>query len=491
MKVLQELDVKWNTNFKLHSLLSIVGSKLKELTIRLTLELNYEIFSHSLESSLNSFMGSWVDKGFMPPNLNIVCIHVLPTDLCNLWSSLNVVSSDGHTGQVKLFNSLKVPLDLCAALPLFQIQFGQTAPFLYVDVNNLAGLEKNFVYSSHRNTVALKATFSSYSGGIPIDYNLSFVTDFDISRCESLHSDHLEQLAVMCPHLQRLSLSKNLNCLKRLQGLRAIASCCHNLQGLNLLGIQVTEVENHMQLWEILSVVKLTHLAIDLCNIVPFENNDAYKRNLLKLYQNFLFLQALHLEPSECSGIRICPNCDGINNQDILLLSSFPSLTYCRLDRMSYAPSALQNVVTSCKKLSCLYYSSPGLSKPLSFSADLSVQILQQLFIGSVNCDIPDTFMNVVSVHGRLAHVLMEVKSVGYEGIVSLITNSPELETFHIIAGTLLSTLPMNYIETSLMEKFCGRSLFNSGSFQIDRMPSCCRNELLEVDIDVMSYLWI
>jgi len=502
MRVLQKIDFKWNTDFMLMPFLELItSSKLKELTIRLTMKPDYEIPScfsrgHNLQSSMSSFIGGWVNKGFMPCNLNIVCIHVLPTDLHIMWSYHNVVSSSGQTGQVKLYSSLKVPLDLYIALPLFQIQFGQTAPFSFVDANKfgLVGLEKNVICLSSRNTAAVKAAFSSYSGGIPIDDNLSFVTDFDISRCESLHSDHLEQLAVICPKLHRLSLAKNLNCLKKLQGLRAIASCCNNLQGLNLLGIQVSEVENHIQLLEILSNIKLTHLAIDLCNIVPFQNDDEYKQMLPRLYQKFLFLQALHLEPSECSGIRMCPNCNGISDQDLLLLSCFPLLTYCRLDQMSYSLAALQNVATSCKRLSCFYYSSPGLSKPLSFSTDLSVQSLQQLFIGSVNCDVPDTFMDAVSIHGKLVHVLMEVKSVGYEGIASLITNSPKLVTFHIIADRLFSgssTLHIYDATTLLMNKFCNRHLFHSGSFEIDRIRRSSRNLLLELDIDVMSYLWI
>jgi len=64
----------------------------------------------------------------------------------------------------------------------------------------------------------------------------------------------------MCLKLCRLDVRSN----NRLIGLCSIASHCHYLQGLNLMGIPVTEVENHLQLWEILSDMKLTHLTIDL-----------------------------------------------------------------------------------------------------------------------------------------------------------------------------------------------------------------------------------
>ena len=36
--------------------------------------------------------------------------------------------------------------------------------------------------------------------------------------------EHLEQLAIACPNLQQLNLKENVNCLKSLQGLRAIAT---------------------------------------------------------------------------------------------------------------------------------------------------------------------------------------------------------------------------------------------------------------------------
>ena len=53
----------------------------------------------------------------------------------------------------------------------------------------------------------------------------------------------------------------------------------------------MTDMKNHMQLWEILSGLKLTHLAIELCNIIPFEVYDTYKQNLISLYQKFVQLR--------------------------------------------------------------------------------------------------------------------------------------------------------------------------------------------------------
>ena len=75
--------------------------------------------------------------------------------------------------------------------------------------------------------------------------DLSCVTHFDLANCHSLYSGHLEQLAIACPNLQRLNLQHCCYCLINLQGLQAIASHCHNLQGLNLLGISILNVQDH------------------------------------------------------------------------------------------------------------------------------------------------------------------------------------------------------------------------------------------------------
>ena len=79
--------------------------------------------------------------------------------------------------------------------------------------------------------------------------SLGCTTDFDIAEQHLFHSGHLKQLTITCPNLQRLNLRNCHDCLQSLlQGLQAIASHCHNLQGLNLLGIHVSGVEDHILL---------------------------------------------------------------------------------------------------------------------------------------------------------------------------------------------------------------------------------------------------
>ena len=125
------------------------------------------------------------------------------------------------------------------------------------------------------------------------------MVEFDVSSGR-LCSEHLEQLAIACPNLQRLNLRQKMShdhdlgvhstqCLISLRGLHAIANLCHNLQGLNLLNIPVNEVENQTQLWEILSGMKFTHLAVELCVLLPTVNDE---QNLINLFSKCRRLQA-------------------------------------------------------------------------------------------------------------------------------------------------------------------------------------------------------
>ena len=62
--------------------------------------------------------------------------------------------------------------------------------------------------------------------------------------------------------MERLAKQQQQQHFTSLMHLRSIANHCHNLQGLNLAGICVERVEDHIRLWEILSHMKLTHTAL-------------------------------------------------------------------------------------------------------------------------------------------------------------------------------------------------------------------------------------
>ena len=301
-----------------------------------------------------------------------------------------------------LYYNWKTPLNLFPNLPSFQLQFGKVAtlPLFNLSKFGVVGLENDFLLlpgncsNVTAAATAYKARLWKHHGNIELKSgvsSLNMITEFDFSSSNLLQSNHLEQLAVVCPNLQRLNLQDHSNCLRSLQGLRAIATYFHNLQGLNLVGVQVTEVENHIQLWEILSNIKLTHLAIELCIIMPFENDDLSEQNLIRLYQKCSHLRALQLKRDKI--VRLCPKCEDYDDKHSLLLSHFPSLALCLLENMPFQSmytATMHNTVTSCKELKYLKYS---MYSEHAINLVPFLGKLQQLLIDCAYCDISDKFM--------------------------------------------------------------------------------------------------
>ena len=91
---------------------------------------------------------------------------------------------------------------------------------------------------------------------------------------------------------------------------------CENLQGLNIAGIRLVNTESYTLLWQVISsIAKLTHLTLSLCLLVV--PKDVHTERMVTIFQNCLNLQALEIDTSTTRGP--------------LLLSSFPSLAYCKL----------------------------------------------------------------------------------------------------------------------------------------------------------------
>ena len=169
--------------------------------------------------------------------------------------------------------------------------------------------------------------------------NLSCATHFDIANCVSLRSHHLEQLAIACPNLQRINLQNCSYCLKDLQGLQAIASHCHKLQGLNLLGMCFSLVEDHILLWEIFSNMKLTHLAMEHCVL---RSKAANKVKLISLYKQCLTIRGIQCGDCCCGKY--------FTNKDMMMLSYFPSLNYCYVQYYDGLSTIVQDVINNCKE---------------------------------------------------------------------------------------------------------------------------------------------
>jgi len=116
--------------------------------------------------------------------------------------------------------------------------------------------------------------------------------------------------------------------LRSLQGLQAIESHCHNLQRLNLVGIHISRLEDHI------------HLAVEYCVLTPLASVSATH----KKYQTITELKC-------CKGA-YCPDCKTLKLcYSHHIISLLPSLHCCKLDVISYGDMIC--LTNNCKELAC------------------------------------------------------------------------------------------------------------------------------------------
>ena len=282
--------------------------------------------------------------------------------------------------------------------------------------------------------------------------NIKFLTHFNASLCGSLYPGHLEQLAVACPSLQQLNLARSVNCLRKLQGLHAIASCCQKLASLNILGFSVEEVENCVQLWKILADLQLSSLAIEFCCLQCFEE-DQTKEIIIGLHKKCYKMKALQ---SFCE--HRCPKCT--ENKQPLQLSYFQLLIYCATVGI--------DLPSICEKLRYMSYR----SLTMLYSWSMVNCNLQDLCIETEFSILPDSFMNTISSHGGLVQVILIAKSVTHNGIADLIDNSPNLIVCHVYINTdpiwnWCGLLNQQDVKSKLEKKYSQRKLFLCGSYHV------------------------
>jgi len=449
--------------------LLLIAANCKELTVYASVN-RPVLLSHWLQE--------WMENGFMPRNLNIVCDCISIYDVIQLtddWSECNEQYSFNHTATLRFYTSLNVPIKLIPPIPVYQLQYGPMAvlPFTSASKFGILGLRKDLVLltsSCHGDdNVAYKAwTMSGTEFQLDMLHckfdSISFLTDFEVTHSRELHSGHLEQIAIACPNLQQLNLLRSENCLKNLQGLHSIARSCKKLQGLNLLGISVSNVENQLQVWEILSDMHLTHLAIDLCML---KLDDAVKERVGCLFLHSSVLQALEMHNNSLS----CSECGKFVSEDLVQLSHFPKLSYCKLTRFPFQCTIVHDIVTRCKTLSTLnihcsfYQSLPPTLTSLSQNCTL-----KKLCLSSHCAVVSDEFMEAVSAHGGLEHTIFLVQQITYGGIIAVVSNSPLLVTFRAAVSRAVKQdgIPnlMN-LKAALTEMFPHRKAFTMGSYLV------------------------
>ena len=450
MKHLEVLTIHCYTSVKPYLSLK---TALKELTI-------YTVIRS--KESVVVFI-DWMMNGFNPPKLNIilhsssinVTLRTFGGVLMSVWSRWNSQIPAGHFACLKVYIDYKVPLNLFQNAPVFQLQYGErlTLPLARVDI---VGTSKWLLLTDHDindSRVVLKANYKQYNyrgtQGYVLLHNIATsLTELDLSECNF----NLVQVIVSCPLLQRLNI-KNNSALS-LQDLRTIANCCCVLEGLNLTDVPIPRTESSLiDLWEILSSMrKLAYLSIDTAYLVSPLQMEVKLSNSLRRCRR---LQALELSNASFAMHTRFEIDTRIDNYK--MLSYFPSLEYCRvISSLEYF--CVVNILTACKRLKYFYC---HCSVQESLLPQAHVSNLQQLCISSELSDLDDRFMEAVSVHGGLVHVVFLVNSVTFNGIITLIQNSPNLLT--CLLGLYEQKIDCNWLNTELAKMFDHRKLFISG----------------------------
>jgi len=465
MGCLQTLEIKLDDDSDITQLFLTV-SNVKELSVRV----------ESRQLLIKCFQ-VWVKIAkFTPRNVSVVAPSTIVVhDTGHLHTSAVLPTGTIANFRLYTYKCIRIPFSISPAFPYLQLQVegsgNMTIPCVKLSDFGILGLLKDVIKMtdcqyggetvycvSHVNddllVSMLRLQRTNRRG------NLSCVTDVSFAFCYLLHSGHLEQLAIACPHLRRLNLLACYQCFKSLKGLQAIASHCHNLQGLNLLGMHALTVENHMLLLETLSNIKLTHLAVGFC---VFRSDAANNEKVISLCKKFCNLRAL-----ECDYCVYCSNGHrDLTNEDTVMLSHFPALQYCYL-KQKLSTAVVQDVINNCKKLECVRFDCKCGKWFVTLHLNSAQNHnLQQLCIESPNTDIPDDFMTSVSAHCGLIRVVMRVRSVTIEGTTSLVRNSPKLITLYAASicdrnKRRLSYKVLQNFNDNMKEMFCNRKLFSS-----------------------------
>ena len=394
-----------------------------------------------------------------------------------------------------------VPMDLYPFVPLRKFKFGPTAtpPLIQLSDYGIQGLgDSDIFYATDYDhygkvRISLNPTKYNHLHAEHLHYisNFDSVSSVDFYRV-NIHPDHLEQLAVACPNLERLNLMNAEDCLQSLQGLRAIVDTCQNLQGLNLVGIPMSSVESYLLLWKLLSSIKmLTHLAIDLCMLIQSRNCDVDKLKLIHMLRSCDNLKALEMIQSW-----LCVSCEEIHSIEDLLFSHFPSLVYVRLVHVQ-CTTALKYTITNCRQLKHLSYrtnlhSEVNVTLPSSSSCHLQELCLES----SRQVDLTVPSVDVLSAHGKLEQVVLFVKSIATSAIITLIKNSPNLILLYIVTREPLcdekgvSLRRECYMDT-VSKIFSSHKLMTTGNFVVEGGHSMiCKGDVISHFSANFKSLW-
>ena len=292
----------------LEGLFKVTAGRVRKLKLQIN---NYENSVHTVAK-----LKKWANEGNPLPSIIDILAAASTKINYKFWSEL---SSKLLSFEIGLYDNKRIPMNLYLPMPLRKFQFGPAAtpPLIKLNNHGITGLRICYLNEydlggAVRYTITPLGILSADKyGTVHRIFDSALLRNAKLFNCTNhlhavsyadmsysgIHVSNLEQLAVVCPNLQRLNLKGNGGCLTNLKGLNAIVYACQNLEGLNLAGIQSTLLFNFLNLWELLSSIKrLSHLAIDLCMLKPFDSD--HKEYIINMLKRCHSLKALELHCS-------------------------------------------------------------------------------------------------------------------------------------------------------------------------------------------------
>ena len=451
---------------------------LKATAGRSVKELKLRIYGHKFDLIIASIQ-EWTNQGYPLPSVINICSEGGLSSTSELFKFWSLSSSELPSFEINVYDNKNLPTNLYPSVPLRNFKFGSAAtpPLIRLSNHGIVGLKFDIFHLreyDHYGTVRHAITpghdlhqLLTEEEHFNHDIHLHSVSYVDISNL-SANFHHLEQLALVCPNIQRLNLQGNIDCFRmgNFQGLRAIVNSCQNLEILSLNRISHVWVESYLPLWTLLSSLKkLTHLAVELCMVMLYTSDDAYKQRIITTLKGCCRLESMEIE----QHINYCFGCR--ENRD-LLLSYFPSLAYCKM--LNFRCSKIAYAITNCHQLKSLSEITDDSYHSLceeSLQPLLNNCHLQYLCIRSVSLtsNLSDELVEVLSAHGELERVCLEVNSITFNGINTLIMNSPNLISLHVtIRNPLFSEDVSKYhdgdYEKRVRKMFPYHKLFDIGN---------------------------
>ena len=351
-------------------------------------------------------------------------------------------------------------------------------------------LHLNLTQGTNHCMIASEEHFGNGGSDEYIDSSFTYTSLISVTYLEFLHiwstvllSEHLEWLSFACPNLQKLDLSGHASCLRDFKGFHNLAKNCRSLRCLSLKGMHAVDVETQTlgsqsrdlsELWEILlCTMHLSELYVEgwmLLRLVPY-------LNLRNKFQNYSSLHVLDVNGRHPYNDYIKTACT-IDSNSLLLLSYFPSITYCKLNGVLICDADVHRLkqlfnYKYLRSLSLQFSLTGKYIRPLSLEGHCTC--LQELYIDAKTTVLVETFINVLCSHGGLEYVVLHVKALTARSITNLIKHSPNLVTFEVtLCPKSWMELQLKHLIAHVRTRFFRTKLIDGGFFSVKLRDTSC-----------------